>query len=228
MGYPVEVRVEKIQTSDCISLGWCEDKNFSPVDVITMTLKSGEIGRLGTRDIRLALLLDGEKIATFGCRRQGRREGMVIDENESRFSFGREVAEFGRDEAVTFVKSCVVYQEREERWRHDNLHFVYYTLERLHEKENISGDAWKKFLKEAYISLFLTAAGPVMDAIKVVKAAGLGVVAGAVAGAAVGSLAGPVGTVVGSVAVGAAAISHPKITEPIDNVLSQFFSQIFK
>ena len=204
MSYTVEVIVEKIQSSHRISLGWCEDKNFSPVDVITMTLKSGEIGRLGARDIRLALLLDGEKIATFGCRRLSRREGMVIDEYESCFSFGGEVAEFGRDEAVTFVKSCVEYQEREERLRHDNLHFVYYTLERLHGKENISGDAWEKFLTEACISLFLTAAGPVMDAIKVVKAAGVGVIASAVAGAAVGSLAGPVGTVVGGIVGGVA------------------------
>ena len=72
------------------------------------------------------------------------------------------------------------YQEREERWRHDNLHFVYYTLERLHKERNITADAWNKFSVEAEISLFLTVAGPVMAAIVVVEVAGLGIAACAV------------------------------------------------
>ena len=196
MGYTVEVITEEIRRSHRISLGWCEDINFSPIDVINMTLKSGQIGRLGTRDIRLALLLDGRTTATIGCRRQGRREGMVIDEYEGRFTFKREVTKFDRDEAVTFVKSCVEYQEREDRWRHDNQHFVYYTLERLHKEGKIDADVWNTFLKEAEISLFLTVAGFVMDAIVIVVTT-LGVVAGATIGAFIGSVVGPVGTAVG-------------------------------
>ena len=202
MSFAVEVIIEKIRRSNRIGLGWCEDRNFVPINEIILTLKSGEEGRLGARDVRLVLLLDGEKIATIGCRKQGKREGIVIDEYENRFTFKREVTKFDRDEAVTFVRRCMEHQEIDEQWRHDNQHFVYYIFERLHEEGKISGRAWRTFQQEVEIGLFLTSQGFIMAYILYVAAA-VAAAAGASAGAVIGLVGGPIGALVGAAVGGA-------------------------
>ena len=189
--------IEKIRRSNRIGLGWCEDRNFVPVDKTIVTLKSGEKARLGNRDVRLVLLLDGRKTATIGCRRQGWKEGIVIAEYEWRFTFKREVAVFERDEAVAFVKSCMEHQKIDERWRHDNKHFVYYIFERLQKEGKISNRAWRTFQKEVEIGLFLTSQGFVMSAVLYVIIKAAGAATGASAGALVGSFAGPAGVLIG-------------------------------
>ena len=187
MSFSVDEITAKINSSRTISLCWCEDLCFHPVEVIILHLSRGEI-KLCTRDIRLALLFDGKRTATIGCKKQGKREGMVIDKYGLRFSLGKsELTQFSREEAVLFVRDCKKYQEKGERWRHDNAHFVYYTTERLHDQGKIDDATFQSFKKETKINLHLDSNGKVK----------LAMAAGAAIGALVGSVGGPPGALLG-------------------------------
>jgi len=66
----------------------------------------------------MVVLLDQERIATIGCRKQCSKDGMVVCKYDTAFTECSEIAELNVEEAVAFVERCMMYQETEERWHH--------------------------------------------------------------------------------------------------------------